>query len=139
MAKKARKTRTVVAPEVLLLLACDAASRDPNAGKLSLYGLFDTISIDEFPGICQPFSVIAKLTGKGSTPITLSMKPPRGKAQELGEVTIGFKNNQSAEIHFSIAGLEAKHPGKYKFLLEARGCPVGQPLTILVKRRVQQK
>ena len=134
MAKRVSKTRRPVPPKVNLLLACDAISRDPNTGKVSLYGIFDGISVATFPATAK-FALFAKISGTGRVPMTIRLIRPRGRPQTLGEFDINFKRERTAELTLDLAPLVFKHSGEYKVSLDSHGKAIGKPLSLPVKRR----
>ena len=136
MARKKKTTRKIKGgvPGVQVFAACDAVSRDPNTGKPSLYGLFDSIYSAKFPATARPFCLFAKLSGDGRYRIALELVSPDEQVDKLGEVTVQCTRRQYSILEMSVAGLKLKKPGYYGFRLRANNRLIGQPCWVQLKR-----
>ena len=56
-----RKQLSNVVPVLVAAIVCDVAVKDPSTGKVSLIGIFDRISVLNFP-TKRPLSLYVKLT-----------------------------------------------------------------------------
>jgi len=136
MAKTAQKNQSL---QVLVLLACDQVSRDPNSGKVTLYGLFDRIYVPAVPAAAM-VAVFAKLKGIGRHEVRICAFDPDSKIIQDSSTTVDvtFSPSHQAEITFMTL-LPIKTFGTYHIhLLAAKRRLVGTPLEITVMNQIQR-
>jgi hypothetical protein len=137
MAKKATAKSKSPLPELRCFLTCDAVSPDPNSGKKSLYGLFDTVWGKEFPSGSRPFALFARLVGgKGKITVHLETTGTDGKPLDQGPLALeaNFVSATGAELVVHFAGLEFSKPGVVRFVLKYDGAVIGWPCVIYVRK-----
>jgi hypothetical protein len=139
MAKKRQKKLPAAKPEILLFVACDAVSRDPNTNKVSLYGIFDNIWATKFPCKDLRFSLFAKLSGQGKHPMTVYFAPPDCPPRRAVSGELDFGASAVASVQFEVLGLEFKKQGEYQFMLRSGRKHLGRPLSIFVERKRKKK
>ncbi len=133
---KKKKTLVAEKPEILVFVACDAISRDPNSNKSSLYGLIDTILADSLPTQLGHFSLYAKIRGTGKHDVQLNFSDPSGEAQKIGgPLSISFGRGNTCEIQIDVNGFAAKRQGDHQFYLTVGRKRLQPSLTISVKRQ----
>jgi len=138
MAKKKSHRVAGESVEALVFLACDSVSRDPNTGKPSLYGLFDVIWSETFPLRFRPFSLYAKLVGKGKHGVSIHLIDPRGESTKLGETEISLQAKANAVLDAELVGVEFKRPGRHEFALRVGRRTLART-TLDVRRRAPGK
>jgi hypothetical protein len=138
----AKKTATKAPlPEMRCFLACDAVSTDPNTGKKSLYGLFDTIWGADFPGAFRPFAIFIRLVGsRAKRDVTVEARGTDGRAlpQTPLAMEAKFEAAEGAELVVHLAGLEMPKPGNVRFLVKCDGNQIGWPCVIHVKKAAKK-
>jgi hypothetical protein len=135
--QKASSKRVGQLPELELLATCDAVSRDPSTKKASLYGLFDSISVEKLPTVAV-FSLYAKLFGgSGSHDIAVRVTGPDGKPTEgpVDKGTLDCHPDQGAELSIHMLGFPIKKTGTYQLALHSGSKMLGRPCKIRVSRR----
>ena len=101
-------------PKVAALLLCDSVASDPS-GKITLYGIFDTIYSNKFPAVHGQVSVYFKCSVSEPGELTLVIEGADGtsvfKSQPAKiERTELARNAQGV---YSLIGLTFPHPGTY--------------------------
>lgn len=139
--RPAKKKKAARKPplEVVLMASCDGVSRDPNVGKVSLYGLFDVIWNETFPLAFRPFTLFVQFAGNGDYPIAIELRKPDGTSDTIVKANITCQPEKYAVLEVGIAGLEFKKPGKYWLAITTRGRDVGRPKELYLKRKPKKK
>lgn len=125
MAKKKAHTRRI--PELVLFALCDGVSRDPSTGKVSLYGIFDTIGSTEFPAETK-ITGYAKFTdGSGKHNLTLQFLDARGRVIKNGEreIAVDFEN-VPVELNIQVSPVVFPKAGQYQFRILIDGKPASE-------------
>ena len=135
MAKKKPKPKSKVMMHAFL--ACEAISRDPSTQKNTLYGLFDLISVDSFPGVFKPFNLyvqIANISGKHT--FMLSGKGPGGATVGESADQIDFTGNKKGDtiIAVGVSPMAVLGEGDVKFVAHVDGNPIGWPCIIHIQK-----
>ena len=139
--KKRRSTKKASRPPLVasLLVTCDSLSRDPNIGKVTLYGLFDIIRSETFPFASPSFVLYVQLIGGGEYPIAIVLRKPDGSDVKLGDTTIKCKPKTHTSFNVSLTGLPFDKPGEYQLAVTSRGRDVCRPKTLYIKRSPKKK
>lgn len=137
MAKKKPAPKQL--PEISFFVTCDAVSRDPNSGKLSLYGVFDKFNTAKFPAVFSPFALVARLKGgSGDHTIGIDILDPSGK-KATGEkdltLEVHLSPSSAIEIVTQVIGFTVLKAGICKFVLKSGNRRIGKPLEVPVARR----
>ena len=123
-----------VAPYVLAMIVCDEAWRDPNTGKLTLLGIFNTVMADEFPFQLPQIVVYFTLTdGRGRFVISVRFVAVGEEDEGISETSavIAFADPRALhEGEVRLVGAVLPRPGEYRFQLLA-----GEDL--LLERRIE--
>ena len=124
-------------PQMQCFLSCEAISQEPS-GKRSLHGIFDKVSVPEFPGVFKPFSLFAILWGgSGKRTITLRGTDQDGKPLvDETPVTIAakFTPKTGNELQIQIGMLPLVKPGVITFDLRVDGKRCGWPCIITIEK-----
>ena len=124
--------------ELLIFAASDSTSRDPNSGKLTLYGMFDKIVSAGFPAQAN-FSLYAKVKGRGEYHVAFEMVTPNGKVINIGEADIKCSKEGLAVMCIGLAGVPFTRTGNYKIRLKSAGKPIGNPIIIQSVKQPEKK
>lgn len=80
-------------PNLVNMLTCDGAHRNPGSGKWSLLGLFNSISTSGFPTVHPQMFVYLAVQGKGKVPLRMQVVAGDRKEEPLykieAELTVG--------------------------------------------------
>jgi hypothetical protein len=130
-----RAAEQSAAPSLTLLAVCDAAVREPNSQKVTLYGLFDTMFVDDLPTVAQ-FTILAKLRGgRGTHSLALVFAGRDGKNLFEGkqDVKLECAPEKNAEIVATVM-TKIKRLGNHTVQVMIDDKPVGEPFRVMVKR-----
>lgn len=143
MAAKANKKKKAAStanrksgrPIAAFMAACDMSARDPNSGKITLYGLFDTIQTESFPSRFGPFTLYAKISGgTGQSTGTFVLLDPKGReVPQDGLPQFGI-NFSLTDGRFELVGvlppLQFRTAGIHRLYLKIDGHLVDHPFEI---------
>ena len=137
-ATKTRSTsRPAKLPELMYIVACDAATRDPSSGKASLFGIFEGFTVSDVPATLAPFAVFAKMRGgTGKHRISFDIIDPDGnRLKGSGSVIDAtLKANAVSEMIVHVMRMEFPKTGIYQVVFRSGRRWIGKPLEIPVKR-----
>lgn len=105
-------------PKIFNLVTCDAVSRDPTSGKVSLYGLFGKVIAENVPTDPIPFGVHASIQGgSGKHTAVFEIKDPDGQTIEDSriEFTLSCKPRAAGDLMGRGAMVFEKY-GEYNFV-----------------------
>jgi len=141
MAAKGKKKHTSIAarvsPQVQLVILCDAVARDPNSGKATLYGLFDSFVPRRFPATLN-FAVYLKLVGgNGTNQIGLDFLDAAGKSVLSGDkpkIAVDCRADRQAVVIVHLAALRIVKAGDFQLIVKCNNRRLGQPIQVIVKK-----
>lgn len=122
MAKKrprsAKKKSTKVQLRAKYLLLCDGVGKDAGAGKISVYGIFDTVFAETVPAALGAYNCVAVMQGDGSYDASLVLVDPNGKeVPGPPPFRIECRPDRNAMIQLILAGMVLTRFGLYRFEL----------------------
>lgn len=132
-------------PSVYALLICDTIITDVHTGKKSLIGLFENISVAQFPCIHPSVSLYLKFTdiqGKFKFVWDLVDEEHNKVISRADTPELEFKNKlQINDIAMQIQGLRFEHAGRYRFRVFANDILVDtKPFTVTqIERRNDER
>jgi len=118
------------------MLICDSTIREIGSGKVSLIGIFASISADSFPAMHHALSVYANLAdadGNYRFRLTLQRRDDGALLGEGGMDAVAEDRLKPLELVFDLRGLVFERPGRYDFTLYANGRHVGTKAFEIVK------
>lgn len=104
------------------MLLCDLTIREAGTGKISLIGVFESISAATFPVVHRGLAVYAKLAdAEGEYAIRLELvRLDDGQVLAQGALTAAFGSRMTpGELVFNLDNLGFERPGRYEFRLYA--------------------
>ena len=132
-------------PICLSLLLCDQVVADASTGKMSILGMFQSVTAAAFPTILPRCAVWIELTnGHGETPVLLRLA--RATPEDIdGDVlleigfTVPFHDPRTVHLHHvSVTGLQLPEEGHYRLGLEAFGLRLFERKIVALRRGAQQ-
>jgi Family of unknown function (DUF6941) len=132
---KKRAGRNPPTPDVMALIACHGIGRDVS-NRTTIYGVFDNMFIDQFPGRVE-FGLYARFAnGAGDYGISIEISGPRGYRpfKEDPSTQVTMQKGKPSEIHFRL-GAVAKYAGEYRIGLKVNGRPMGAPCSIQIREK----
>jgi hypothetical protein len=122
-------------PSLNAMLLCDLTIREQGTGKVSLIGIFESISSARFPVVHRALSVYAKLgDAEGQYAIRLElMRLDDSHVVAQGTLRAAFADRMTpGELIFALENLGLERPGRYEFRLFANERFVaGKSFTVL--------
>jgi hypothetical protein len=137
--KAVEKRAKIRLPELRCFVACDNAA--PSDGKTNLFGVFDTIWVEQVPSAFRGFVLFAKLFG-GSGKHELVIEGMGTKGRPIGKhpkIELTLKPNRGADLVTHIGPIPLENLGVIKFLIKVSGHAVGWPCEIRVRKKPQVK
>ena len=104
------------------MLLCDHTIREQGTGKLSLIGIFESISAARFPVVHRSLSVYAKLAdAEGEYAVRLELvRLDDSQVVAQGALRASFVDRMTpSELIFALENLGLERPGRYEFRLHA--------------------
>jgi hypothetical protein len=136
------RTKETKAPSLSLLVLCDGAVRDPNSGKMTLYGLFDRVICNTLPGTSH-FTIYAKLVGgTGKHEIGIQILDPSDKPMSLEAPipTMPVECKEDANIEANIVSVVTfKKLGVYSVQVVLNGKPMSPFRSLKVEKAVAKE
>jgi hypothetical protein len=109
-------------PTLNAMLLCDLTIREAGSGKISLIGIFESISAARFPVVHRTLSVYAKLAdAEGDYTIRLELvRLDDNHVVAQGTVRAGFPDRMTpGELIMNLENIPLERPGRYEFRLHA--------------------
>lgn len=111
-------------PVINAILVCDRAEREPETGKMTLYGIFENISAKSFPALHPQCAVYVKMTEtSGNYHFRLDLVHlDTADLVARAELSLALSNRLgSTELHFDLRNVVFPEPGLYEFQLFDNG------------------
>jgi hypothetical protein len=123
-------------PRLRMLVTCDAAAPDPT-GKLTLYGIFDTIWAKAFPAAHPRFVVAVSCYVDETTKLRLRLERPDGSPLvTTPAVEVNPSEMSAVQATYHLDGVLFPTEGTYRIaLLANEGTEVASCNLRLVKRQ----
>jgi hypothetical protein len=109
-------------PSLNAMLLCDHTIREQGTGKVSLIGIFESITSGRFPVVHRALSVYAKLTdAEGEYAIRLELvRLDDNHVVAQGTLRASFADRMTpGELIFALENLGLERAGRYEFRLFA--------------------
>jgi len=116
------------------LLTCDAIAVDP-AGKITLYGVFDRIFVENFPAVHRLFSIYWRgvVPGPGRAEVSV-LRPDGSILVELEPAETNREGLHLMQGTYTLGGFEFPVEGEYTLVLKHNGIDMIQTSVFLQKR-----
>jgi len=130
-----RKQLSNVVPVLVAAIVCDVAVKDPSTGKVSLIGIFDRISVLNFP-TKRPLSLYVKLTdAEGNYDFNVKYVQVESMKNLAGAGgSFVFKDRlASSDLFISFPPLPIPEEGRYEFQIWANSVFLGRAFIDAIK------
>ena len=142
MAEDEDRPLSTVVPHLVAAIVCDVAVADPTTNKKSLIGVFDRLSVGNFPAK-RPVSLYFKITdAEGNYDLDIRyVQSDTGKvlAKVQAQGGLNVKDRlSSVDFHFSLPPLPFPTAGRYEFQIWANSSFLGSTSITAVQGRAEK-